>query len=109
MNETLLTDSHPTTYPPLDRPMQATLRLLLLATPVVAGSLLATATAANDRVEYNRDVRPVLANSCFVCHGPAANKGGMRLDLRESAFKPAKSGEIPIVPGKPQIEEATRA
>jgi hypothetical protein len=52
-------------------------------------------------LRYNRDVRPILSDNCFACHGPdtANQKGGLRLDLRESALKPAKSGETALVPG----------
>ena len=57
---------------------------------------------AADAVSFNRDVLPILSDNCFACHGPDAKqaKGGLRLDLRDSATKPAKSGEVAIVPGK---------
>src|SRR5712691_2498580 len=40
-------------------------------------------------IEYNRDVRPILADNCFPCHGPdsAARKASLRLDQREAAIK----------------------
>src|SRR5687767_10646466 len=58
-------------------------------------------TAVPARIEFNRDVRPILSENCFSCHGPDENqrKANLRLDLRDSAFKPAKSGDVPIVPG----------
>ncbi len=48
-----------------------------------------------DTVQFNRDVRPLLSDRCFACHGPdkSARKGKLRLDLREEAIKKA------IVPG----------
>src|SRR4051812_1954579 len=60
---------------------------------------------AQEKLEYNRDIRPILTDACFRCHGPAARKGGFRLDLREEATRPAKSKATPIIPGKPQLSE----
>ena len=37
-------------------------------------------------VDFNRDVRPILSDTCFKCHGPGENKGDLRLDLREDAL-----------------------
>lgn len=53
-------------------------------------------------VEYNRDVRPILAENCFSCHGPdsAARKAGLRLDKRDAAL-----AANAIVPGKPAQSE----
>ncbi len=50
-------------------------------------------------VEYNRDVRPILAENCFACHGPdsAARKADLRLDRRDDAVEMAA-----IEPGKPE-------
>ena len=52
--------------------------------------LLLPATArAEDPIEFNRDVRPILADACFKCHGldPKARKAKLRLDVPEDAFK----------------------
>jgi hypothetical protein len=52
--------------------------------------------------DFDRDVRPVLADHCFACHGPDASrrKAGLRLDRREDVFR-ARSGEAAVVPGSP--------
>jgi len=80
--------------------MQTTMRRVSI---LVLGWALAGAARGDGRVRFNRDIRPIMSDTCFHCHGPDKNarKGGLRLDLREEALKPAKSGEIPIVPGKP--------
>lgn len=55
-----------------------------------------------DRVEYNRDVRPILSDRCFACHGPdpKARKAELRLDIRDDAVRD-RDGAAAIVPGKP--------
>lgn len=69
--------------------------------------LAATRLSAADAPDFSRDVRPILSQHCFKCHGPddKARKGGLRLDIRESAMKEAKSGGIALVPGKPEQSE----
>jgi hypothetical protein len=55
--------------------------------------------ASAERISYNRDIRPILSDDCFHCHGPdqKTRKGKFRLDVREDAV--AKGA---IVPGKPE-------
>jgi len=66
--------------------------------PLIACLALA---AAAEPVKFNRDIRPIMSDTCFRCHGPdkRARMAGMRLDRREEALKPTASGAIPIVPG----------
>jgi hypothetical protein len=74
---------------------------------ILAG-LAATATAAAP--DFTREVRPLLSGHCFKCHGPddAARKGKLRLDVREVATQPAKSGAVAVVPGKPAESELVK-
>src|SRR5687768_1579874 len=74
---------------------------------VMSLSLFAAGVRADD-IQYNRDIRPILTDACFKCHGPAAKKGGFRLDVREDATKPAKSKATPIIPVKPAESELVR-
>src|SRR6478609_11382763 len=64
-------------------------------------ALFISASMIAAEVDFQREVRPILSGICFKCHGPddATRKGGLRLDIREEALKPGKSGDIAIVPG----------
>jgi hypothetical protein len=70
-------------------------------------AIAATHLQATGVPDFSRDVRPILSQHCFKCHGPddKARKGGLRLDVRESATKEAKSGGVALVPGKPDKSE----
>ena len=61
----------------------------------------AAAPAGTKSVSFNRDIRPILADKCFKCHGPDARerKGKLRLDNARDARAPAASGSVAIVPG----------
>ncbi len=76
-------------------------------TSLLTLSLLLTPAAP---VDFQRDVRPILANNCFACHGPddAVRKGKLRLDRRDDALKGGRSDEPAIVPGKPEMSELVR-
>ena len=75
-------------------------RLLGRGMVFLGATLALNATAETKPVDFLRDVRPILSSHCFKCHGPdeTTRKGGLRLDIREEAVKPAKSGEYAIVP-----------
>jgi len=85
--------------------MKTTHRFILLFFLPVAGAL--AADALPDKIDYNRDIKRILSNNCYACHGPDAKKvkGGLRLDSFERATKELKSGERAIVP-KDLVESA---
>jgi len=58
-------------------------------------------------IDFNREVRPILSENCYKCHGPdeAARKARLRFDIRAEALKPAKSDRTAIVPGSPEKSE----
>src|SRR5881396_3197269 len=78
-------------------------RLFLLAFLV---SFPAVASAAEPAVEFNRDIRPILSNHCFVCHGPDNNlrKAKLRLDLEKDGHG-VHGGMSVLEPGKPEESE----
>lgn len=78
---------------------------LVLSGAALVGALVSLASAEEPKsaaadISYNRDIRPILSNRCFKCHGPDQKKGKLDLQNREAALKPLKSGAFAIVPGK---------
>ena len=92
------------------------------ASLALATSLLITATGcksshsdlasspAQQHLDFNQDVQPILASNCFSCHGPdpEMRKANLRLDLEESAFKKRPGKPDAIVPGHPEKSELIR-
>jgi hypothetical protein len=79
--------------------------LISVSTICGAATLVTPLSAGEQKLEYNRDVRPILLENCFACHGPdsASRKADLRLDRREAAVDMAA-----IVPGDPESSEMIR-
>jgi len=62
------------------------------------------------KIDFQRQVLPILNNKCLICHGPdeGTREAGLRLDLPESATAEADSGVVAIVPGDPKASELVR-
>ena len=75
--------------------------LITMFVPVSVGSNVEAGDEARE-ISYNRDVRPILSDTCYKCHGPdaAERKAGLRLDSQDSAVARLESGSMAIVPGK---------
>src|SRR6266705_6614998 len=73
----------------------------------LSGFIVRAALAVS--VEYDRDIRPVLSDNCYQCHGPdeKARKAKLRLDMKESAFR-VQEGVAVIKPGKSAESELVR-
>ncbi len=67
-------------------------------------TLLWGALLASAEVSFNRDIRPIMSDTCFRCHGPDKNArmANLRLDIRDEAIKAAGRKVAPIVPGDPE-------
>ena len=70
------------------------------AAPQAAGQ-----DALPQTIEFNRDIRPILSDKCFQCHGPGTQMATLRFDLEDGAKHALRGGRFAIVPGDPDKSE----
>jgi hypothetical protein len=82
-------------------------RRVALGIAAIALLVVPIAAAAERPLSFNRDVRPILSDTCFGCHGPDAahRQAGLRLDVRDEAVAELESGNRAIVPGAAESSE----
>lgn len=79
--------------------MHSPLRTLSALATLLSLLVPAAVCRAEGEISFNHDIRPILSNRCFKCHGPDLKKGGLDLREREGALKELKSGAHAIIPG----------
>ena len=72
-----------------------------------SGQVADASAAIPDRPDWNWDVRPILSQNCFACHGQGTQKAGLRLDIQKAAYDPIPEdkNKRAIVPGNPGRSE----
>ena len=85
----------------------ALIRVVLLVVLLCAEAGHTRQTLAMDDINFNRDIKPILSDNCFTCHGPDEHQraASLRLDQFAGATVSAESGAAAIVPGKPDQSE----
>lgn len=85
-------------------------RVLVSFAVIALGFVGGDFASAEQPLDFNRDVRPILSNHCFNCHGrdDHARQAGLRLDVREQALTKLESGAMAVVPNDPAASELVK-
>lgn len=106
MNSTALQDSNNCSLP--ENGPQTAVTIRCVGVGLLTALFVATAASvrADERLSFSRDIRPILADKCFHCHGPDATErqADLRLDVESSAMAD-RDGQPAIVPGRPDSSE----
>ena len=78
--------------------MKKLLVLVLACVPYPLAAQNELPPAASAKVDYDQQVRPLLSQNCYSCHGPEVQQSGLRLDLRQNALRGGDYGPV-ITPG----------
>ena len=76
--------------------MRSILSILILLSPFIT---------ADDKIDFSRDIRPILNANCLACHGGVKKSGKVSFLYREEALSKGKSGKMTVVPGDPESSE----
>ena len=74
-------------------------------TAVVVVFAANTTVLAAEGISFDRDIRPLLSENCYACHGPGEQEAGLRLDMAERATAELDSGARAVVAGNLQASE----
>ena len=77
------------------------LAVALLSTAAADVTRIEDTSPVPDRIQFNRDVRPILSENCYVCHGPdpATREANLRFDTKDGMFAVLEEGHVAVTPG----------
>jgi hypothetical protein len=83
-------------------PMSSHIACLTVLTCLILNTTPVDGLEAAEKIDFNRDIRPILSDNCFTCHGPDEQQrvSDLRLDVRDEAFA-SRDGGRAVVPGDP--------